>query len=859
MKRGLFLLLALALAAPAGAQIIPTDRTTAWSTGVVGGIPARLTICATINAATYTGVNASAGIQTALDACPAGQTVLLGAGTFQINDLLLIHTGITLRGAGAGVTTLSKTDGAHPRTSRFVPVDPASYAYDPEPIATLGPQRWPTVDDTTSQALTVDGTKAGYTVTVASGTGFAAGQIVLLDELSGASWQATPTGFPGAALVWKGDRVAWNMHLPQQVFQDDAFSDATGPYQTLSPRTLPDAMSWFSRQDRPTNEIHEISTVVGNVVTFTTPIHITYRTSHTAQLTRYTGASVHVKNAGIENLTTSGGADGQVRFSNCANCWAKNIEVTQWIGEGIAVDASFRVEVRDSYIHTGSWPEPGGGGYALSLSHGTSELLFENNISYDACKNMVARSSGAGSVIAYNYTDDAWDFDSPTWQEVGINASHMAGPHHVLFEGNYAQNADSDYTHGNAIDMLFFRNWLTGQRASFTDVGNARAAGLAYGSWWDTFVGNVLGRSGLVGSWNYEAPAMGGVSTSWTGPNIWQIGYDPERFDFPLVADPDTLSTLIRDGNWDWKSSAQRWITTPATFTIPISLYLSATPAFFCANTFPWVNPATGSTLVLPAKARFDALTPNDVSCVDSGSGGDPIVPPPVGTVGTIAPIGRVQYMDNNGNPLSGGKLYTYRSGTTTPAATYTDSALTTPNGNPIVLDAAGRASIYLGLSSYKFVLKTSADATVWSQDQAGSIGLTKGGAYSVFYFGGSAASPITATSYPAGSTWDASHSETGWLVIDTAIIPPGVYKLSGMLLSTGGVNTVTAALVNLTDGSPDVPMVTISSTSATGANVLSDAITFPTPGGTSRKFAIKVRVTAGAGYCWNVQLLKVS
>ena len=33
--------------------------------------------------------------------------------------------------------------------------------------------------------------------------------------------------------------------------------------------------------------------------------------------------------------------------------------------------------------------------------------------------------------MAYNYTDDGWIYGSEYWQEVGINASHMAGPHHV--------------------------------------------------------------------------------------------------------------------------------------------------------------------------------------------------------------------------------------------------------------------------------------------------------------------------------------------------------------------------------------------------------------------------------------------
>ena len=139
----------------------------------------------------------------------------------------------------------------------------------------------------------------------------------------------------------------------------------------------PAAMSWFWRTNRPTCEIKEIASVSGNTVTFTSPLSIGYRTSHTAQLARYTakgspsaGNSIHVTNAGVENLTTIGGADGEIRFENAAYSWAKNVEVTQWIGEGIAINGSFRVEVRDSYIHTGSWPEPGGGGYAISFAAG---------------------------------------------------------------------------------------------------------------------------------------------------------------------------------------------------------------------------------------------------------------------------------------------------------------------------------------------------------------------------------------------------------------------------------------------------------------------------------------------------------
>jgi hypothetical protein len=431
-------------------------------------------------------------------------------------------------------------------------------------------------------------------------------------------------------MVWQGDRVAWNMHWPAQHFQDDnQLSNSSCPFQGTfvdCVTSKPDAFSWFSRTGRVTNEIKEIASVSGNVITFTSPLSIGYRTANTAQLTRYdpTGSasganSVQVTKVGVENLSMYGGANGELVFGAAAYSWAKAVEITQLLGEGVAIDNSFRIELRDSYLHTGSWPEPGGAGYAISFASGSSEALIENNIMLDTCKDIVARASSSGSVIAYNYSDDAWDFDATTWQEVSLNASHMAGSHHVLFEGNYSMNFDSDYTHGNSIYLTVFRNVLTGQRRDFTDAANTRAAGGAYGSWWDSFVGNILGRAGQMSGWNYADPAMGcdtngnncaGNNSNWSsGGVIWRLGYDPERWG--MNPDPQTLSTVIRDGNYDFLTNSQRWHNTPGGFAIPNSMYLTSKPAFFGNNPWPWTDPATGAIYTLPAKARYDAGTPN--------------------------------------------------------------------------------------------------------------------------------------------------------------------------------------------------------------------------------------------------------
>ena len=95
----------------------------------------------------------------------------------------------------------------------------------------------------------------------------------------------------------------------------------------------------------------------------------------------------------------------------------------------------------------------------------------------------------------------------------------------------------------------------------------------------------------------------------------------------------------------------------------------------------------------------------------------------PTVTLSIFAGVG-AQLFDNNGNPLSGGKLYTYEAGTTTPLTTYTSSSGGTPHANPIILDAAGRVptgEIWLNyFSRYKFVVKTSADVLLATYDNIG-------------------------------------------------------------------------------------------------------------------------------------------
>lgn len=82
-----------------------------------------------------------------------------------------------------------------------------------------------------------------------------------------------------------------------------------------------------------------------------------------------------------------------------------------------------------------------------------------------------------------------------------------------------------------------------------------------------------------------------------------------------------------------------------------------------------------------------------------------------------LAPFLFSQWFDDNGTPLNGGKMYFYEADTLTPQDTYSDADGTSPNTNPVTLDSAGRANIFLDDAKYDVVLKDSLLNTIGTLD----------------------------------------------------------------------------------------------------------------------------------------------
>lgn len=92
-----------------------------------------------------------------------------------------------------------------------------------------------------------------------------------------------------------------------------------------------------------------------------------------------------------------------------------------------------------------------------------------------------------------------------------------------------------------------------------------------------------------------------------------------------------------------------------------------------------------------------------------------------------LSPLGP-QFFQSDGTVAALCKLYTYTTGTTTPATTYSDQAGATPHTNPIVLDSAGRVPsskhIWLTLGTeYRFRLETSDGSLIWELDDIYGVG----------------------------------------------------------------------------------------------------------------------------------------
>lgn len=170
---------------------------------------------------------------------------------------------------------------------------------------------------------------------------------------------------------------------------------------------------------------------------------------------------------------------------------------------------------------------------------------------------------------------------------------------------------------------------------------------------------------------------------------------------------------------------------------------------------------------------------------------------------GTLIPSPYQTVEDANGKPVSGALVNTYVAGTTTPATTYSDVSLTTPNSNPIVADSAGRWSCYLTPgASYKLVIQNPDSTSIRTIDNIGavpptSINLDVAGvagealtAGQAVYLSDGSGSKVAGQWYKADSanTYSSINGPVGMVPAAIASGSSGTIRLSGQVTGLAGL-----------------------------------------------------------------------
>jgi hypothetical protein len=520
----------------------PASCAVDWSQVGVGGIPARSTTCATISASTYSNgsSDASSGIQSALNSCASGDTVLLGAGTFLINSHVTVPANVTLRGAGANQTVLNgKGSGSAP-----VVLGGGSVAY--------------------SGAISISsGATAGSTsLGLSSASGISVGSYLVVSETNNSAF-VTIGGTEGSCTWCDG---------------------------------------WSTSGQRARGQIVEVESISGNTVTIAPGLYGAYTNSPT--VVPFKAAAKYAGVEDLQIYANNTGYTNQAYLDECAYCWVKGVEFNYSDGNPIEVDWGYRDEIRDSYISNAYTHEPGSTDSDIFLVLKTSASLVENNILERQHVGIILNWGAAGNVVAYNYSQGNFDasatnvlmsgflhhgahpefnlWEGNVGEQLYLDSVWGSSSHDTSFRGWYKGTS-------NICTPLSGRGTVTSSCHYANQA--ARAVQVSELSHYDNFIGDVIG-----------ATETNSISSSRTSILVSPSnrGYDGAVYGFTFgygeasdssgAGNSSYTTALIHgmysdyDGSTTWASSLSH--------SLPPSFYLSGQPAWWgSAVPFPANGP----------------------------------------------------------------------------------------------------------------------------------------------------------------------------------------------------------------------------------------------------------------------------
>lgn len=563
-----------------GAGVLTSSRVIDWThAGVPGGIPARTTICQSLNpGATAAQINA------AIAACPTGQVVFLNAGTYNLSSGITFQgaNNVTLRGAGADQTMLVFTGAANCEIFQAsICLTGSSSAWTGNPGTVVN---W---TGTTEGGPGVYPQGATH-LTLSSAAGLSVNSYLVVDQLNDA-------GDTGNVFV--------NMSSVQEAGDTAPFFSQEGgaPGRNCSQNSTCHAQQQF----------FEVTGISGNTVTVTPGLYMpNWRTGNSPQawspgvIGKDVSTLIGVENLSVDSTNDGGAASSNIEFGNCYVCWAKGVRSIDAHRNHVWLYQASHVEIRDSYFY--------GTKNAQSQSYGvesfmTADDLIINNIFQKVVAPLMI-GNNHGSAYGYNFSVNDYETVSSGWLYPAIDL-HDASVGFVLFEGNETADILVDDIHGSeAINTLFRNFWIgweidgaTGTRKNgntvpIKDMANGR---------FTNAIGNVLGEPGYHTNYLCDQGSSGCnedvsiYSTGWSGNGSTCCS---------MLNDSLVLTTLMRWGNYDVVNNAARFVGSevpsnltgslsawanpvPSSQTLPASFFLQGKPGWWGSNAFPPFGP----------------------------------------------------------------------------------------------------------------------------------------------------------------------------------------------------------------------------------------------------------------------------
>lgn len=512
------------------AGIIAPTRATKWAgVGVVGGIPARTTICSTLSP----GVTA-AQIVSALNACPAGQTVFLNAGTYNVAGINIPKSSVTLRGAGGDQTFLVATSNIGSPCSvngTFICISASDNNFKSSPSNLTN---W-----------TTGYLEGSSVITLAAVPNLKVGNILMVDQLddtcdaggiivSTATTPCTPTA-PGISGPYS--------------LEDNGGGNQRSGRSQLQVLTVKGCGS--------VTTVGALCTGTNVAVTIDPPLRMpNWRASQTPQAWWATNP---IHDVGIENMSIDGTAilGTGIQIKNGYNNWVKGTRIIDTDRAHVQDSYASHNTVRDNYMFLSQ--KGGQQSYGFECFVGADDLI-ENNIFHAITGPVLMNGACMGEVVSYNYAINMWYTVSAGWDDP-MSSVHTAGVSQVLYEGNVSNGVESDVFHGTHYFVSEFRNRFSGTQAATFGGPNqpdgSRTDNLFPTATYIPANNNqyVYRTESFSRGYNFLANVMGttGITNAYqnTKPGIFEVGIGNNNSTTTVASDPNTGSSMMRYGNLD--------------------------------------------------------------------------------------------------------------------------------------------------------------------------------------------------------------------------------------------------------------------------------------------------------------------